>query len=288
MANHLTIKIIQLFRGRQVQTAEADGAAWRMHRYAPHSLCAILFCKTVTMTKLPKPPNPTQLLHELEHAEELKRQTVAGQLLDPQLVLLRTWQCERLARTYADLLADPQYGPACHFFLDDIYAPRDFSQRDHDAERIHGYLSRVMPAQMLQVLTDVIALNHLTNALDRELLRALVVKLGVTDTITPQLYAQGYRLCDNYEARANQIDLIVRLLKEVGEGAHLLVVGAAMKMLRGPAHRAGWSELYEFLGRAYAAFKQMRSVDKFVQMVKQRETRILDRIFASDPDPFAT
>jgi hypothetical protein len=239
------------------------------------------------MTKSPKPPNPAQLLHDLEHADELKRQTVAGQSLDPQLAMLRAWQCERLSRTYADLLADPQYSPACRFFLDDIYAPRDFSQRDHDAERIHAYLSRVVPAQMLQVLTDVIELNRQTNDLDRELLHALVERLSVTDTITPQLYVEGYRLCNNYEARAHQIDLIAKLLKEVGEGAHLLVVGAAMKTLHGPAHRTGWSELYEFLERAYTAFKQMRNADKFAQTVKQREMRLLDRIFQGDSDPFA-
>jgi hypothetical protein len=226
-----------------------------------------------------KPPDPTRLLHDLEHSDELRPQTVAGAELDPQLALLRVWQSERLSRTYADLLTDKHYGPACRFFLSDIYAPRDFSQRDHDIERIYAYLSRVVPAQMLQLLTDTIELNELTNQLDHALLRALVDKLGVTDTITPQIYAEGYRICDNYTERKYQIDLTTRLLKEVAEGARLAAVGVAMKVVRGPAERAGWGELYSFLERAYAAFKQMRDVKTFVRTIKEREMSILDRIF---------
>jgi hypothetical protein len=107
----------------------------------------------------PKLPNPKQLLHDLQHDEALRHQPVLATDLDPPLARLRQWQSERIARTYADLLADKRYRPACLFFLSDIYAPRDFSQRDHDVERIHTFLSRVVPAQMLQLLTDVVELN---------------------------------------------------------------------------------------------------------------------------------
>ncbi len=234
-----------------------------------------------------KPPDPARLLHDLEHSKELKPEVVAEAKLDPQLALLRAWQSDRLARTYADLLADKRYSPACHFFLADIYAPRDFSQRDHDLKQIHTYLSRVVPVQMLQLLTDTVELNELTSRLDRDLLRVLVDRLGVVDTITPQLYAQSYRVCDNYTDRKYQIDLTTRLLKEVAEGARLAVVGLAMKVIHGPAERAGWGELYDFLERAYAAFKQVRNAKPFVHTIQQREMRILDQIFAGIPDPFS-
>ncbi len=239
------------------------------------------------MTDHPKQPDAARLLYDLRHSDDLKQQPVAGVALDPRLALLRTWQSQRLARTYADLLADPRSGPACCFFLSDIYAPRDFSQRDHDVERIYAFLSRVLPAQTLQLLSDVIALNHLTNALDADLCRALVDQLGVTDTITPERYAAGYRICANDTERARQIDLIARVLAQVGAGARLGVVGLAMKLARGPACRAGWVELYDFLERGYAAFKQLHDVQRFVATIAQRERRILDQIFAGYPDPFS-
>ena len=74
-----------------------------------------------------------------------------------------------------------------------------------DIERIYAFLSRVLPAQTLHLLSDVIALNHLTKMLDDDLCRVLVDRLGVTDTITPQQYAEGYRICDHYAERAQQI-----------------------------------------------------------------------------------
>ncbi len=100
-------------------------------------------------------PDASRLLYDLQHDAALQQQPVAALALDPQLAMLRLWQSQRLAQTYADLLAGPRSGPALRFFLSDLYAPRDFSQRDHDVERIHAFLSRVMPPQTIQLLTDI-------------------------------------------------------------------------------------------------------------------------------------
>jgi hypothetical protein len=235
----------------------------------------------------PKPPRAGQLLHDLQHNSELRHQPVAAAELDPHLALLRNWQSERLARTYADLLSDEHYRPAYLFFLSDIYASRDFSQRDHDVERLHTYLSKILPAQTLQLLTDGIELNSLTNRLDQKLVHVLVDQLAVTSILTPEHYAEGYRICDNFAERKNQIDLLTRVVAQVGEGARHPVIGAAIKLARRPAHRAGWSELYDYLEHGYDAFKQMKDVKTFVQLVEQREMRILNQIFAGHPDPFA-
>ncbi len=40
----------------------------------------------------------------------------------------------------------------------------------------------------------------------------LVDQLGVTDSIAREQYAAGYRLCDNYDERVRQIDLITQVL----------------------------------------------------------------------------
>jgi hypothetical protein len=234
------------------------------------------------MTDAPRPPNAAQLLSELQHSEELKHQSIATAGLDPPLAMLREWQAHRLARTYANLLADPHYRPACEFFLSDIYAPRDFSQRDHDLERIHQFLSRVLPAYTIQLLSETVELNRMTNALDNRLLRVLVDQLGVADSITPECYAQAYRSCDNYAERVRQIDLTRSILMQVGDGARRRVVSAAMKMAKVPAQRAGWVDLYDFLERGRQAFRHMKDVKTFVDTIAQCEMRILDLIYAAD------
>ena len=239
------------------------------------------------MASDPTPPTAKQLLHDLQHNEAFQHQPVAGTELDPHLALLRTWQSARLATTYADLLADKQFRPACEFFLSDIYAPRDFSQRDHDTQRIHDFLSRVFPAHAVQLLTDVVELNSLSTELDHQLVRVLVDQLQVTDHITVELYAEGYRLCANNPEREHQIDLVTQIVTKVGEGSHLRVIGVGMKLVRGVVYRAGWNELYDFLQHGYDAFRQMRDVKSFVEIVAQRERRILSQIFSHHPNPLA-
>lgn len=228
-----------------------------------------------------------RILRDLQTNAAVKHQPVAGTELDPAHALLRAWQSERLMRTYADLLSDPQYRPACLFFLSDIYAPRDFSQRDHDLERIHASTPAVAPHQVKQLLANLVELNRLTHQLDELLVRALVDRLGMTDTITSEQYAEAYRLCANYADRLRQIDLIAQVVTQVAGWAHLPVVGLALKIIRAPARQAGWIELYGFLERGYDAFRRMRDVPQFVSVIERREKRILDQIYARHPDPFA-
>jgi hypothetical protein len=241
------------------------------------------------LKKIPEGQSPKdliRLLHELEYSEEAKQQPVAGAELDPQLAWLRQWQSKRLASTYADLLKDPHYAPICGFFLSDIYAARDFSQRDQDAEHLYSLLSRYLPAVMLTLLADIIHVNKLTSLLDYALLRALIEELHIVDTITPQDYAQAYRICDNYAERKLQIELLVKCLHEVGKGAHNLLVELSLRVAKLPAQHAGWFDLYDFLERGYAACKPARNFEFFVKTIEGRETAILDRIYASDPNPF--
>lgn len=240
------------------------------------------------MTSRQKPPGAARLLHDLQHHDALQRQPVAASGLDPQLALLRTWQAQRLAHTYADLLADPPSRPALRFFLSDLYAPRDFSQRDHDIERIYAFLGQVLPAPTLHLLTDIVALNRLTTGLDQDLCRVLVGQLGVTDTITTAQYAEGYRVCANYAERLHQLELITTVLARVGAGARQPIVGLAMQLAWFPAQRAGWGELYDALKRGYVACRQLRDVPTFVGIIAQRERRILDQIYAGDPAPLTT
>jgi len=239
------------------------------------------------MTDLPDPKQAADLLVQLRKLEEVSHRRVEGNDLPSQLAMFRAWQAQRLATTYADLLASKRFGPACHFFLDDIYGPQDFTQRDHDIVRIHNFMLRFLPASVLGPLTKAIELNSMTMELDDQLLRVLVDDLGVTDNITAQQYAEGYRICDNYDERRRQIEMI----GEVGRGIARLVripfLGLTLRLTRGPAQRGGWYEMQGFLERGFSAFKRMGSkADTFINTLQQREMQILDRFFANSENPF--
>ncbi len=233
-----------------------------------------------------KVPSPADLLKELGNNPELRQKPVLPAELNPNLLMLRAWQSNRLAHTYADLLESDRYGPAGRFFLSDIYASKDFSQRDQDIQTIYNFLSRFLPPISLKLVRDAIELNQLTDALDKRLLAVLVDQLGVTTTITPGQYAKAYQICDNYTDRAFQIRSLARTLREVGEGARIPLVSAALKIVHRPAVAAGWKDLYDFLARGYQAFKPMKDVKYFVDAIREREMRILDNLFSDNQDPF--
>ncbi|HEY52074.1 MAG TPA: hypothetical protein G4N94_01300 [Caldilineae bacterium] len=239
------------------------------------------------MTEIPNPKQAADLLVQLRKLQEVSHRRVEGGGLPPEVVMFRAWQAQRLATTHADLLASKRYGPACRFFLDDIYGPKDFAQRDHDIVRIHNFMLRFLPASVLAPLTRAIELNSLTAELDDRLLRVLVDEVGVTDSITPEQYAEGYRICDNYDERKRQIEMI----GEVGRGIARLVripfLGMTLRLTRGPARRGGWQEMQGFLERGFSAFKRMGGkADTFLDTLQQREMQILDQIYAGSDDPF--
>jgi hypothetical protein len=100
------------------------------------------------------------------------------------------------------------------------------------------------------------------------------------------LYAEAYRLCNNYSDRVRQIEMVSEIGDELDRIAKIPLVGTALHLARGPAIRAGWVELTEFLERGYRAFEHMRGAQFFTSTIRQRERRILDKIFAGDADPF--
>jgi len=237
---------------------------------------------------MPKIPvkNVLSLLYDLQHQPEAQHRQTGGAGLEPELANLRKWQTQRLQHTYEDMLNNPKYRPACEFFLSDIYSARDFSQRDFDAEQLHAIFARYLPEPTLYLLADAIQMNRLTDELDRELIKVIVDKWGINNQITPQIYTQAYRICDNFDRRTEQIDLLVKILYEVGKYARNPLVGVASRLARRPARRAGWEEVYDFFERGYAALRHMKDVSAFVNTIKEREKRILDQIFSAHPTPF--
>ncbi len=238
-----------------------------------------------------EPPVPTagdaaHLLTHLAQARPGQRRVIETSELPPEVALLRRFQSQRLARTHADLLASPRFGPAAQFFLSDVYGPRDFSQRDADMQRFYDGVRKVLPERAVAVLADVVNLSALTNELDDQLIHALVDELGVTDTITLEQYAAAYRICDNYAERLHQL----KLIEEIGRGIDRMIkipfIAIALRLAHTPAVLAGWGELQGYLERGFSAFKHMKGADDFMNAITGRETRILDAIFANEAEPF--
>ena len=230
-----------------------------------------------TITKLHQMISFTRNLESPDEIREQARQLDRKDHLD----VLRTWQSQRLAATYADLLANPRYARACRFFLEDVYAAKDFRQRDEEIRRLYEIISRFLPDILLKLVKTVIELNDLTDALDEKLWTVMQDQLGVTDTITMDLYQAGYRLCDNYEERAYQIELIDQIGHMVDVTTRIPMIATTLKIVRAPVTAAGWGDLYDWIRRGFFAFKQMHDAKEFLAIIHEREMAILD---AAIPD----
>jgi hypothetical protein len=234
-------------------------------------------------SKLSPAPSLAAVLREIQN---LEHQRVEITQLDPRTALLRSWQSERLARTYAGFALNPRFKPALRFLLEDLYGARDFSQRNHDIQRLYELVRRIAPEPMIRPLILSVELHFLTERLDEQLLDVLVNRLGVTDAITVPLYAEAYRLCDNYVMRVKQIELIYELGTLIDGIVRMPLSGAMLKLAKLSLEKGGWRELMAFMERGYNAFKAMRGGREFLDAVREREKRILDRIYAGESEPF--
>ncbi|MCU0897342.1 MAG: hypothetical protein MUC55_07560 [Burkholderiales bacterium] len=204
-------------------------------------------------------------------------------------VALRTWQAGRLARTHGDLLENERYRPAASFFLSDLYGPKDVAKRDVEVERILPSLTALLPAAAVQSLAMALEVDALSESLDAgvvDALRASQPDASKPIAIDDEAYAAAYRRCANRPDREHQIELIDAIGRVLDKVAHKPLVTAATDLARGPAHLAGLGEIHDFLERGLHAFKHMSRADEFLAIIRARETTIMERLFAGDPDPF--
>ena len=201
-------------------------------------------------------------------------------------LLLREWQAARLSRSYPDLLASERFGKAAHFFLTDLYGPKDFSSRDEEVERIMPLMLSILPLSALQTLSLAIEVDALTEALDA----AMVVELekaGAIDAIDAEAYASAYRAVGRQLDRERQIDLIQSTGEALDRLAKKPLLTTLLRLMRAPAHLAGLGDLHEFLESGFDAFRHMGDAHEFLDIIETRERRVLENLFSGAAQPFA-
>jgi hypothetical protein len=226
------------------------------------------------------------LRRHLQTAKMLRQQANADENSARDRLRLRTWQAERLARSYAHLLASERYGKAARFFLNDLYGPKDFSSRDEEVERILPMLLAMLPASALHTLALAVELDALSELLDSEMILELRAAECI-DNIDESAYAAAYRAVGQRPERQRQIIL----MRQIGEAVELLaqksLLSTVLKLMRGPAHLAGLGELHEFLENGFNAFRHMGDATEFLDCIEGKEQKLLENMFSGAKNPFA-
>jgi hypothetical protein len=206
-------------------------------------------------------------------AERVSRSTRPG--LSQRVLSLKAYQQVRLARTHADLLADPRCAPAARFFLDELYGPRDFTSRDAQFTRVVPALVRLFPGAVAALVERVSALHALSEQLDTAMAEALP-----DAPVDPGAYGQAWRSVGRPEAREQQIAWVVDIGMSLDAHAKRPMLRQTLRWMRGPAQAAGLSDLQAFLEAGLDAFARLPSVTEFLETVSRRERELASALYA--------
>jgi hypothetical protein len=226
-----------------------------------------------------KPTTSAAILKDLA-AVNSERQLRAGDAAwAARVEAVKRYQQRRFELTYADLLTHPRYAGASNFFLNELYGPSDFTQRDAQFARIVPALVRLFPAEVVGSVQALAALHALSEQLDSRMGQAID-----GEPVDAVSYAKAWQLCGDKPGRERQI----ALLEQVGHALDGLtrnpLLRHSLRMMRGPARAAGMSALHAFLEAGFDTFRGMRGADEFLRMIGERERSLATALFSVAPE----
>nr|WP_316641282.1 hypothetical protein [uncultured Roseateles sp.] len=222
------------------------------------------------------------ILQHLQTVEQERQRRLGDAQLNRTVAAVKAYQRQRFAVTYADLLASTRYQGAARFFLDELYGPQDFSQRDAQFARVVPALARIFPKDVLHTVLTLAELHALSEQLDTQMAEHLAA-LAAGETLKAEHYAAAWRATGQPLARERQIALTAELGMALDEYTAKPLLRHALRMMRGPAAAAGLSSLQHFLEAGFDTFKAMRGSQEFMRIIGERERSLASALFAGCP-----
>lgn len=206
-------------------------------------------------------------------AERASRASEPG--LADRVSVVKAFQHARFARGYADLLADKRYSAAARFFLEDLYGPADFSDRDAQFMRIVPALVRLFPHEIVETVDDLASLHALSEKLD-----SAMARVSWSGELDADQYARAWREVGQPAARERQIALMVAVGSALDRYTRSLLLRQSLRVMRRPAQAAGLGALQQFLERGFDTFRAMRGAEAFLELISVRERSLAAALFA--------
>ena len=175
--------------------------------------------------------------HSLADVTALRAQRQSDPSLAQAVLAVKQWQSRRFAGTYADLMADPLYQGATRFFLEELYSPGDYSERDTQFGRIAGTLQTVFPQAVVQTATDLALLHMQTERLDHAMGLAWV-HLPPTPADAAR-YVAAWRGVGERAERGQQLASVMKLGQDLTRFTRMPGLRMMLRMMRKPAQAAG-------------------------------------------------
>ncbi len=222
-------------------------------------------------------PEGQRILAHLETVAAERIGRAAQPALAARVEAIKRFQHARFAATYADLLAHPRYGRATGFFLNDLYGPQDFTQRDAQFARIVPALVRLFPPDIVRTVAALAELHALSETLDS----LMGAQVGDA-TLDAARYREAWRAVGRPNDRERQIALMLQVGTALDGFTRKPLLRTSLRLMRGPASAAGLAALQRFLETGFDTFREMQGAQHFLDTVAQRERALAAQLFSPE------
>lgn len=222
-----------------------------------------------------------QILAHLHRVEQERHQRAHEPTLGARVRDVKSYQHRRFARSHAALLENPRYREASTFFLEHLYGPEDFSNRDEQFARVVPAMVKLFPAEVVDTVAALAELHAISEHLDTR----MATHVGEVAPLDRPAYVRAWQATGEANLRRRQIDLSVDIGKRLDRLTRNPLIRHSLRMMRGPAKAAGLSELQKFLEAGFEAFRAMRGANEFLARIDQQERRLADELDTATP-PF--
>lgn len=214
----------------------------------------------------------------------LRAQRQADPVLAGRVRAVKTYQARRFEHTYTDLLASPRYRGAALFFLQELYGPQEFADRDTQFARVVPALVRIFPQEVVHTVEQLGALHALSEALDDACARHLPSGPPCPPgaPLDAAAYIAAWQGAGQPQAREQQIVLTQSIGKALEGFTRSRLMRTSLRLMRGPAQAAGLASLQRFLEAGFDAFGAMKGADDFLRWVSERERALAAALFAPE------
>ena len=222
----------------------------------------------------------TQIRAAVAHVQALRQAGRTHPALGAAVLHIKQLQSHRFVGAYADLLASEHYSMAARFFLDELYSPRDYAQRDAQFARIAGTLQTVFPRQVVDTAVALAGLHADTETLDHQMAQAWLGQDGAADPgDDASRYLQAWRSTGQRHARDAQLQGVLFIGRELERLTRLPGLRLMLKMMRRPAQAAGLEALQQFLEAGFDTFAELsrhpQGVAQFLGCIETREAALM-------------
>ena len=225
------------------------------------------------------PVDASSILADLKVvAIERVRRAASAELM-VKVHAIKHYQQRRFSHTYADLLGAPRYAAVARFFLDELYGPHDFTERDAQLTRIVPALVRLFPQAMVDAVGTLVQLHALSEVLDSQ----MGANLEGSD-IDANRYIETWCATGMTNSRERQIALTLEVGAALDGLTRKPLLRNSLRLMRRPAHAAGLGALQAFLEAGFDTFKAMGGALEFLSLIDSREHRLADALFGVRSD----